>query len=125
MSVFRFAVSRSEAAQALGGNDQLPEYFDPARGAGRFALIDAGDGSGRVVAIYPCRDYEFLNVTCAFRTRESKDNTVASWWAEGDRDEMVDIFHDFPEHLVRLLRCVSLPLLLLLPPRPPITLPRN
>ncbi|KAB2571133.1 Salicylate hydroxylase [Lasiodiplodia theobromae] len=104
MSVFRFAMSRSEAAQALGNDEQLPEYFDPARGEGRFGLIDACDGSGRVVAVYPCRDYEYINVTCAFRTRHSKDDTVASWWAEGDRDEMVDIFHDFPEHVVKLLR---------------------
>lgn len=90
MSCFRFAASRAAALAAL--DNHLPEYFDPHRGEGRFTLIEANDGSSRVIAAYPCRDFEFVNITCAFPTRTSIEDTVSSWWAEGNRDEMAGRF---------------------------------
>ncbi|EOD47585.1 putative fad binding domain protein [Neofusicoccum parvum UCRNP2] len=76
MSCFRFAASRAAALAAL--DNHLPEYFDPHRGEGRFTLIEANDGSSRVIAAYPCRDFEFVNITCAFPTRTSIEDTVSS-----------------------------------------------
>lgn len=56
-----------------------------------------------MVAAYPLRHYEYMNFSCIFPTRQDKNNVLESWYADGDRQEMVDTFNDFSYPLRKIL----------------------
>ncbi|KAI1380076.1 FAD binding domain protein [Hypoxylon crocopeplum] len=97
----RVAVSANEAIETLGS---LPDWWQGQRtGDGRIMVFEARDGSDRIMVVYGLRNTSYMNMSCIFVTREEKESTTNSWFAEGDRQEMLDIFHDFDPSLVKLL----------------------
>ncbi|KAI1078801.1 FAD binding domain protein [Whalleya microplaca] len=97
----RVAVSVNEAIKALG---HLPDWWQKQRTGDRRVMIwEAGDGSDRIMVVYGLRHTNYMNMSCVFPTRHEKESTTQSWFAEGDRQEMLDIFSDFDPSLVALL----------------------
>ncbi|XXG96190.1 hypothetical protein Hte_002471 [Hypoxylon texense] len=97
----RVAVSANQAIEALG---HLPNWWQEQKtGDRRIMVFEARDGSDRIMVVYGLRHTSYMNMSCIFATRQEKQSTTNSWFAEGDRQEMLDIFHDFDPSLVTLL----------------------
>ncbi|KAI1765025.1 FAD binding domain protein [Hypoxylon sp. FL1150] len=97
----RVAVSANQAIEALG---RLPGWWQEQKsGDHRIMVFEARDGSDRIMVVYGLRNTSYMNMSCIFVTREEKESTTNSWFAEGDRQEMLDIFQDFDHSLVTLL----------------------
>ncbi|KAL7621839.1 hypothetical protein AAE478_007339 [Parahypoxylon ruwenzoriense] len=97
----RVAVSANQAIEALGC---LPDWWQEQRtGDRRIMVFEARDGSDRIMVVYGLRNTSYMNMSCIFVTREERESTTNSWFADGDRREMLDIFHDFHPSLVALL----------------------
>ncbi|KAI6084043.1 FAD binding domain protein [Hypoxylon rubiginosum] len=97
----RVAVSANQAIEALG---RLPDWWQEQKaGDRRIMVFEARDGSDRIMVVYGLRNSSYMNMSCIFVTREEKESTTNSWFAEGDRQEMLDIFQDFDHSLVTLL----------------------
>lgn len=62
----------------------LLEWWDPSTADGRISALQASDGSNRLVAAYPLRDYSYMNFSCLFPTRQDKGSVLDSWYADGD-----------------------------------------
>lgn len=103
MTCYRTAISVEDAKKALG-NLPLPHWWDPSTCQNRSSIIYADDGSPRMVTAYPLRHQTYFNLSCIVRTEQSTRCTTESWHADGDRDKMVDAFHDFEEDLRKILR---------------------
>lgn len=103
LSCFRIAVSAQDAEATLG---QVPGWWEPTTGHGRGVVFEAGDDSSRFIVAYPLRDFEYMNLSCIFPTyrRQGHTNTDTTWYTEGDRSELVEIFGDFNSDLLSLLR---------------------
>ncbi|KAE8154943.1 hypothetical protein BDV25DRAFT_170304 [Aspergillus avenaceus] len=104
MTCYRVAPSAEKAKETLG---YLPEWWDPTTSAGRISALQSGDGSNRMIATYPIRNYEYINFSCLFPTKQDKDTVQESWYADGDGDEMVDMFADYYEPVLQLLRTAT------------------
>ncbi|KAI0168869.1 FAD binding domain protein [Hypoxylon sp. FL1284] len=101
LTCFRVAVSATEAISALG---RLPDWWkEQMAGDRRIMVFEANDGSDRMMVVYGLRNSSYMNMSCIFVTREEKESTKTSWLAEGDQQEMLDIFQDFDSDLVALL----------------------
>ncbi|KAK2041367.1 FAD/NAD(P)-binding domain-containing protein [Colletotrichum somersetense] len=61
------------------------------------SMVYAFDGSMRSVVMYPCRDFQLLNFVCITPDARLKNRSVESWSASGDKEELLDIFSDFPD----------------------------
>lgn len=98
----RVAVSAQQAISALG---HLPTWWEEQKQSGeqRILVFEAQDGSDRIMVVYGLRDLSYMNMSCIFATKEERESTTNSWFAEGDRQEMLDIFADFDTSLVSLL----------------------
>ncbi|RNJ55906.1 hypothetical protein D7B24_007902 [Verticillium nonalfalfae] len=103
LSCFRIAVSAQDAEAALG---KIPEWWDRSTGKGRGVVFESGDASNRFIVAYPLRNFEYMNLSCIFPTNPErlKSSTASTWYAEGDRSEMLEVFSDFSSTLVELLR---------------------
>ncbi|CRK48636.1 hypothetical protein BN1723_008129 [Verticillium longisporum] len=106
LSCFRIAVSAQDAEAALG---QIPEWWDRSTGKGRGVVFEVGDASNRFIVAYPLRDFEYMNLSCIFPTNPErlKSSTASTWYSEGDRSEMLEVFSDFSPTLVTLLRIAT------------------
>ncbi|KAI2470226.1 FAD binding domain protein [Annulohypoxylon bovei var. microspora] len=97
----RVAVPANQAIEALG---RLPDWWQEQKTGDRRVLVfEARDGSDRIMVVYGLRHASYMNMSCIFVTREEKESTTNSWFAEGDRQEMLDIFHDFDPSLLALI----------------------
>ncbi|OTB09349.1 hypothetical protein M426DRAFT_70657 [Hypoxylon sp. CI-4A] len=97
----RVAVSATEAIEALG---YLPEWWeDQLKNERRIQVFEAQDNSDRIMVVYGLRNLSYMNMSCIFVTREERESTTNSWFADGDRQEMMDIFSDYAPSLVKLL----------------------
>ncbi|KAI0120811.1 FAD binding domain protein [Hypoxylon sp. NC0597] len=97
----RVAVSANEAIDALG---QLPDWWqEQINGDSRIIVFEARDGSDRIMVVYGLRNMTYMNMSCIFPTKEEKESTTNSWMAEGDRQEMLEIFHDFTPSVKKLI----------------------
>ncbi|OTA94201.1 hypothetical protein M434DRAFT_30213 [Hypoxylon sp. CO27-5] len=97
----RVAVSANEAIEALG---RLPHWWqEQINGDSRILVFEARDGSDRIMVVYGLRNMTYMNMSCIFPTKEEKESTTNSWMAEGDRQEMLDIFHDFAPSVKKLI----------------------
>ncbi|KAF5856555.1 hypothetical protein ETB97_007206 [Aspergillus alliaceus] len=92
LTCYRIAISTESAREALGS---LPEWWDPSTSDGRISALQAGDGSNRLIAAYALRNYEYMNFACVFPTLQDKGDVLGSWYADGDREEMLNTFNDF------------------------------
>lgn len=102
LTCFRMALTADKAREALGGN--LPHWWEPSTGKGRISLLEAEDGTPRFITTYPFRRYDMMNVACNFPTRPNRRTAAESWYAEADRGELLELFGDYPEEVVKLLK---------------------
>ncbi|KPM36934.1 hypothetical protein AK830_g9635 [Neonectria ditissima] len=101
LTCFRLVISANKTREVLG---KLPEWWEPGIGKGRISLLEAEDGTPRFITAYPFRHFEYMNLACNFPTRPNRRSAAESWYAEADRGELLDIFGDFGEVIVKLLR---------------------
>ncbi|KAI1116498.1 FAD binding domain protein [Nemania sp. NC0429] len=106
MTCCRVAVSAKEAEKALG---KLPKWWADQLETGRshFRLVEALDGTSRLLVSYPLRDITWMNMAWIFRTQRERQSTTESWNADGDRDEIIETYADFDDELKTLLRVAS------------------
>ncbi|KAF4462233.1 salicylate hydroxylase [Fusarium albosuccineum] len=91
-SIFRFLVSAENATKAAG---KLPEWWNPDVGA-YLSIMRTNDDTNRALITYPCRDFKYVNFSCAFPNHLLRERAEESWPADGDHDEVMKIFKDFP-----------------------------
>lgn len=101
LTCYRFAASAEAVKEALG---YLPVWWEPSTAEGRISCLQTGDGSNRMIAAYAIRNNEYMNISCLFPTREQKGGVLESWFADGDRREMIEIFSDYYEPIRKILR---------------------
>ncbi|GLB01962.1 hypothetical protein AtubIFM57258_000374 [Aspergillus tubingensis] len=98
-SAFRFTMSREKVIELHNG--EVPEIMDSSK-PGTLLGVYALDPTERRVIMYPCRNYEILNFAVLapdnmLKTPASSD----SWSAPGDKDEMISLFTDFPDWVLK------------------------
>ncbi|KAJ0419705.1 hypothetical protein BJY00DRAFT_324237 [Aspergillus carlsbadensis] len=103
LSAFRFTIDADTIKANL---NEIPAIMDSTKPAS-LAVVDSYDGSKRSLVIYPCRNFELLNFGCICPDDMLQASATESWTATGDKEEMLSIFHDFPEWVLRLLRLAS------------------
>ncbi|KAF2010896.1 FAD binding domain protein [Aaosphaeria arxii CBS 175.79] len=91
-TIFRFLVSASNATKVVG---KLPEWWDPKEG-GYLSIMRTDDGTNRALITYPCCDFKYVNFSCAFPNHYLKSSAGESWFTDGNLDEVLEIFKDFP-----------------------------
>ncbi|KEY82088.1 salicylate 1 monooxygenase [Aspergillus fumigatus] len=101
LTCYRIAASAEAVKEALG---YLPVWWEPSTAEGRISCLQTGDGSNRMIAAYAIRNNEYMNISCLFPTREQKGGVLESWFADGDRREMIEIFSDYYEPIRKILR---------------------
>ena len=99
LTCYRVAVSIENAKKALG-DLPLPHWWT---NRNRSSLINAADGTARMVTVYPLRHGTYFNLSCIIRTEVSTKRTTESWDADGDRAKMLEAFGDFHESLRLIL----------------------
>lgn len=100
LSCYRVAASADAVKEVLGGS--LPHWWEPTTAQNRVCILN--DGSDRFVAAYPLRHHEYMNFSCIFPSRMSKQsNRTNSWSADANSDEIIEIFHDFEESFRKIL----------------------
>ncbi|RWA10208.1 hypothetical protein EKO27_g4905 [Xylaria grammica] len=99
----RVAVSAERVEQALG---KLPRWWQDQRekGQGYMHLIEALDGTSRLTVAYPLRNLTWMNMAWVFQTRKERASTTESWHADGDKDEILEVYDDFGDDLKTMLR---------------------
>lgn len=103
MTCCRVAVSAAQVEAALG---RLPQWWQDQRDAGKgvMHLVEALDGTSRLTVNYPLRNLSWMNMSWVFPTRTERATTTESWHADGDRDEILEVYHDFDEDLKTMLQ---------------------
>ncbi|TGJ85043.1 hypothetical protein E0Z10_g3722 [Xylaria hypoxylon] len=103
MTCCRVAVSAERVEQALG---KLPQWWQDQRerGQGYMHLVEALDGTSRFVIAYPLRDVNWMNMSWVFQTQKERKHTTESWHADGDKDEILEVYDDFDNSLKTMLR---------------------
>ena len=103
LSCYRVAASADAVKEVLGGS--LPHWWEPTTAQNRVCILN--DGSDRFVAAYPLRHHQYMNFSCIFPSRMSKQsNRTNSWSADANSEEIIEIFHDFEESFRKILRYV-------------------
>ncbi|KAI0394880.1 FAD binding domain protein [Xylariaceae sp. FL0594] len=102
MTCCRVAVSAEHIKAALG---KLPLWWQDQldKNEGHMRLYDAIDGTSRLVTLYPLRDRTWVNMSWIYPTKKESEGATVSWNAEGNRDEILAVFHDFEEELKTML----------------------
>lgn len=101
-SAFRFTMSREKVIELHNG--EVPEIMDSSK-PGTLIGVYALDPTERRVIMYPCRNYEILNFAVLAPDNMLKAPASSdSWSAPGDKDEMISLFTDFPEWVVKYFR---------------------
>jgi salicylate hydroxylase len=106
LTCYRVAVSVDDAKSALG-NLSFPHWWEPSTCQNRSSIIYSGDGSGRVVTVYPICGQTSFNISCIMKSEDLTEASEGSWHAEADRNKMMDAFGDFNEQLRIILRSDS------------------
>ncbi|KAF6832231.1 hypothetical protein CPLU01_06330 [Colletotrichum plurivorum] len=103
LSLYRFTLPRSDMIRILG---EVPEplKYDPDVFLSSFI---ASDGSNRNVVVYPCRNLQTMNFACAVPDDVLRQSTEESWTKDGDVEEMMDHFKDFPAWLQTIMWSLS------------------
>lgn len=107
-SIFRFVLSADKAREIAG---VLPEWWDPKKEP-YFNMIPAEDGSNRIVITYPAKNFEVVNFSCICPNTFLKETGSESWFTDGDLNELLEVFKDFPESVMRSARYENCPLIL-------------
>ncbi|KAJ9625937.1 hypothetical protein H2203_004706 [Taxawa tesnikishii (nom. ined.)] len=105
LSAFRFVLEREKVVEAFGSVPRPLQADQPVL----MTICDAADGTRRFSNCYPCRNFGLLNVVCMVPDSSLKQPTTESWTADGDKDEMVSHFADFPNWVQEYLRLAEAP----------------
>ncbi|KAF4869658.1 FAD-dependent monooxygenase OpS4 [Colletotrichum siamense] len=100
ISLYRFTVPLSQVTELLG---EIPDALKSEDGTFLASFI-AADGSNRNAVIYPCRNREIMNFACAVPDSILKQQSQESWTQDGDLEEMIRHFEDFPPWLHTIMR---------------------
>ncbi|KAH9233270.1 hypothetical protein K456DRAFT_1725351 [Colletotrichum gloeosporioides 23] len=103
ISLYRFTVPLSQVTELLG---EIPDALKSEDGTFLASFI-AADGSNRNAVIYPCRNKEIMNFACAVPDSILKQQSQESWTQDGDLEEMIRHFEDFPPWLHTIMRTLS------------------
>lgn len=97
LTCFRASLFAEQARAALG---RLPDWWTE-----HYHMFSAGlDGTDRFILLYPTDNLKSMNMSCIFQTREEKKETTESWNADGNIDEMLDVFRDFDENITKMFK---------------------
>jgi len=77
--------------------------MDPTLPAGLFNHR-AMDNTSRSVVMYPCRNFKLLNFACIVPDRMLESETEESWSAEGTKEDLLRVFHDYDMKTKELLK---------------------
>lgn len=88
------------------GDEPLPRWWTSAMGGETASMTLLMDPSGRVASLYPMRDWTWISISLLIRTEHSTRETEESWYAQGSLERVLELFRDFDEPLVRILRYV-------------------
>lgn len=100
ISLYRFTVPLSQVTELLG---EIPDALKSEDGTFLASSI-AADGSNRNAVIYPCRNREIMNFACAVLDSILKQQSRESRTQDGDLEEMIRHFEDFPPWLHTIMR---------------------
>lgn len=103
LSLYCFAFTLDEIKQIL---DVLPEQLRQ-DGEASLAVIVPKDYSHRSIVMYPCRDKEIINFGAIVPNALLKETPTDSWTAEGKIEDMLEIFHDYPDWVKQLMGYVK------------------
>ncbi|PVH85179.1 FAD binding domain protein [Cadophora sp. DSE1049] len=98
LSAFRFTLPREEVLAVF---PELP-VLDRSKPA-TLEMVFSFDPSNRSGVMYPCRNFELLNLVCIVPDSRLKTATTESWTASGDRGELLECFSDFPKWFLDIL----------------------
>ena len=92
LSAFRFTLPRTDVLDVF---PDLP-ILDRNKPA-TLEMVFSFDSSNRSGVMYPCRNFEILNLVCIVPDSRLKTASTESWSAPGDLDELLECFSDFPK----------------------------
>ncbi|OLN83721.1 Salicylate hydroxylase 5 [Colletotrichum chlorophyti] len=99
-SLYRFVFPMDKAREILKG---YPAATEPLNG--RFLnMMAANDDTNRNVIFYPCRNHTMLNVVARIPDSMLSVESLTSWNAEGNSEEMIDHFYDFAPWILELMK---------------------
>lgn len=98
-SAFRFTIPK----ETLGQHGLELRVMDATREATLDIYLSA-DGTNRSVIMYPCRDFQTLNVGCITPDEILQSPTTESWSAEGSREDLLRCFNSFSPAILDILR---------------------
>ncbi|KAL3464459.1 hypothetical protein BJX64DRAFT_298250 [Aspergillus heterothallicus] len=98
-SAFRFTISKEKLEQ----QGLELRVMDSTRAA-TLDIYLSMDGTNRSVIMYPCRDFETLNVGCITPDTILQSPTSESWSAEGSREDLLRCFSPFSAPILDVLR---------------------
>jgi salicylate hydroxylase len=81
----------------------LPDLLNPEIGA-YLNLIPSADGTNRAIVLYPCQNFQTLNMACNLPDSKLKEDALEPRTAQQNRDEMLELFKDFPEWVVKIMK---------------------
>ncbi|KAF4920015.1 6-hydroxynicotinate 3-monooxygenase [Colletotrichum viniferum] len=103
ISLYRFTVPLSQVTELLG---EIPDALKSEDGTFLASFI-AADGSNRNAVIYPCRNREIMKFARAVPDSILKQQSQESWTQDGDLEEMIRHFEEFPPRLHTIMRGLS------------------
>ncbi|KAF9870181.1 hypothetical protein CkaCkLH20_12267 [Colletotrichum karsti] len=103
LSLYRFTCSRLDMIELLG---HLPEPLNCDSGVFLSSFI-ASDGSNRNVVVYPCQNLQTMNFACAVPDSLLRQSTEESWTKDGDVEELIGHFQDFPQWLQQIIKSLT------------------
>lgn len=100
LSAFRFTLTAEQIKQEFGHTPEIISSHAPVS----LNMVYSFDGTMRSVVMYPCRNFELLNLVAIVPDGLLKHATTESWSANGDLDELLSCFNDFPDWVLKYLR---------------------
>ncbi|KAH8880827.1 FAD binding domain protein [Thozetella sp. PMI_491] len=102
LTCYRIDVPTELAKQALGELPLPPWWTSIMVGDSPSMNLIMGS-EARVVAMYPIRNRSYINFSLLVKTIDSTRDTTESWHADGDLNNVLTVFGDFPEALRKIL----------------------
>ncbi|KAK2770114.1 FAD binding domain protein [Colletotrichum kahawae] len=97
---FRLAASIEDMKRVLGSSsDWLPSPDED----NRLNFVLAWDNTNRVVVHYPMQHHNYRNFSCLFLMPDSRASVAESWYADGEKEEMLEVYKDFPEEILKIM----------------------
>ena len=101
LTLFRISVSAVDVRKALG---QLPGWWNSKGDDNRLNILQADDGTHRILAHYPMNHHECRNFSCLLPMSKDREEVVESWYADGDKQELLRRFEDFNQEIHSIMR---------------------